>query len=238
MLTQSTLNVIASYWSSDFDCPVEQLLAQPLHVLTHGPALAGYNGIFALFRDGMATMSFPQSKMTPLTRLLPDPPLTAAGFSNAFDRSGFRIVGPACLNYAEHIAVQHHAVRRLAETDTGAVRSLQEVSDSTEWEHGGIDSGAAASFGVIVGRELVSIAGYELWGNTIAHISVITHPAHRGRGYARSAVAQAATAALEAGLIPQYRTLVSNGPSMSVAQSLGFDHYATSVAVKLGDFEV
>jgi len=87
--------------------------------------------------------------------------------------------------------------------------------------------------GVFDVSELVSIAGYEIWGGTIAHVSVITHPAHRGRGYARSAVAAAASTALKAGLIPQYRTLESNGPSMSVARSLGFVHYATSVAVKL-----
>lgn len=233
MLSQRALNVIADYWAADLGCPVESLLAQPVQILTHGRSLGGYNGIFALFRNGMATISFPPAAIDELRGWLPTAPIAAAQFAKAYNDLGFRIVGPACLSYAEQVPSPDHPVRMLTERDQSALERLRASCESTEWQHGGSDSGAAALSGVFAGDDLASVAGYEVWGGTIAHISVITHPAHRGRGYAKGAVADVARTALTGGFIPQYRTLESNGPSMSVARALGFNHYATSVAVKL-----
>jgi predicted GNAT family acetyltransferase len=67
----------------------------------------------------------------------------------------------------------------------------------------------------------------------IAHISIITHPDHRGLSLGRSAVAHLAGRAIAAGLLPQYRTLESNQASMRVAELLGFRSYATSVSIRL-----
>jgi predicted GNAT family acetyltransferase len=93
--------------------------------------------------------------------------------------------------------------------------------------------GECPASGVFAGGDLVALAGYEVLGSTIAHISVITHPAFRGRGFGRSTVSHLARVALAAGLVPQYRTLESNRASIRVAESLGFVHYASSVAVRL-----
>jgi hypothetical protein len=233
VLSQRTLKLIADYWSADFGCPAKSLLAQPLHLLTHGPSLADYNGIFALFREGKATVSFPPAAFDSLQKLLPSPPITPADFAKAYDKAGFRVVGPACLSYAEQVPSPVHQPRALTEDVRSALDRLQAACGPTEWNHGGSDPDSAALSGVFAGEELVSLAGYKVWGKEIAHISVITHPAHRGKGFAQGAVAHVARAALDAELIPQYRTLESNGPSMSVAKSLGFVHYATSVAVKM-----
>jgi len=64
--------------------------------------------------------------------------------------------------------------------------------------------------------------------------SVVTHPAHRGRGHASAAAAALARLALERGLLPQYRTLESNAASLAVGRGLGFVEYATSLAVRRG----
>jgi GNAT superfamily N-acetyltransferase len=181
----------------------------------------------------MATVSLPLTAGDALKRVLPNPPFTPTEFSKVFEQTGFRIIGPASLSYAEQVPSPNHAVRSLTAQDQMALQRLQAACEFTEWEHGGSDSRSSSMSGVFAGDDLVSVSGYEQWGDAIAHISVVTHPAHRGRGYARTAVAEVARAALNAGLIPQYRTLESNGPSMSVARSLGFVHYATSVAVKL-----
>jgi hypothetical protein len=47
-------------------------------------------------------------------------------------------------------------------------------------------------------------------------------------------VAHLAGVASAEGLIPQYRTLDANIASIRIAESLGFEGYATSVAVRLG----
>jgi predicted GNAT family acetyltransferase len=80
---------------------------------------------------------------------------------------------------------------------------------------------------------LVAVAGYTVWGDVIAHIAVITHPQYRGQGYGRAVVSRLTEEVLRQGLVPQYRTLEANQPSMAIARTLGFAYYATTVAVRL-----
>jgi hypothetical protein len=53
--------------------------------------------------------------------------------------------------------------------------------------------------------EVAAACGYRTWPNGVAHISVLTDPAHRRRGHARRAAHPALTHALDAGLLPQWR---------------------------------
>jgi predicted GNAT family acetyltransferase len=62
---------------------------------------------------------------------------------------------------------------------------------------------------------------------------VITHREHRGRGHALRLVSALAREALSAERLVLYQTLVSNAPAMSLAHRLGFDRYATLIAVRL-----
>ncbi len=89
--------------------------------------------------------------------------------------------------------------------------------------------------GAFAGGGLAVVAGYEVWGDQIAHLAIVTHPAHRGRGLGAAAFAFAARAALDAGLIAQHRALLSNTHSMSIARRLGFVPYSVSLAVRLRD---
>jgi predicted GNAT family acetyltransferase len=87
--------------------------------------------------------------------------------------------------------------------------------------------------GVFADGVLAAAAGYEVWGETIAHIAVVTHPAFRGRGLGAAAVSRIAAEAVERGLLAQYRTLEANAPSLAIADRLGFQPYARSLAVRL-----
>jgi GNAT superfamily N-acetyltransferase len=77
---------------------------------------------------------------------------------------------------------------------------LRGACDPEEWEHGGhaLDDGPAA--GVFVDGRLTALAGYTRWGGRLAHLSVVTHPAWRGHGFARAAVAHVATHGAAGGL--------------------------------------
>jgi GNAT superfamily N-acetyltransferase len=233
MQIDHAFSAATSYWASHFGCSAESLFAHPLNVVTHGRDLADYNGIFAIFRDGASTISFPPDRIDDLRELLPLSPVTAERFAETFHRAGYTVIGPAYIGYAAAVPPPIHAVRSLTPSDAPAVSDLQAACPAVEWEHGGSIVGEHPSSGVLVGNELIALAGYEIWGGTIAHIAVVTHPAFRGRGFGRSAVAHVANTALAAGLIPQYRTLDSNRPSIHIAESLGFSHYAASVAVRL-----
>ncbi len=223
-----------SYWAAHLGCETDELFAKPFHVLTHGGELMGYNGVFALFRGDAVMVSLPPDSADSLRARLADlhQGCTPASLKAALSSIATKIIGPAFIGYAETMLPPLHQVRAIGPEDVAAVQALEQSCDATEWEHGGSSFEVACS-GVFAGDQLVALAGYEVWGGGIAHISIITHPAFRGQGLGRSAVAHLALRALDTGLLPQYRTLESNGPSIRVAETLGFQAYATSVAARL-----
>jgi GNAT superfamily N-acetyltransferase len=234
MLNQSAISIATSYWAANLGCPAAELFAEPFRIIHHGSALVDYNGVFALCRGNSAVVSIPPERDKPLRALL-----AAVCDNRSFDSlaSALRsvattIVGPAYIGYATSVAQPTKQAQSLGPDDAAALRALKQACDPSEWEHGGSSIERPCS-GVFVAGQLVAVAGFEVWGTTIAHLSIVTHPDFRGRGFGRSAIAHVGIYALEAGLLLQYRTLESNRPSIRVAESLGFDSYATSIAVRL-----
>ncbi len=207
-----------------------------MNLVVHGPDLQDYHGVFALFRHGGATVSVPSGHARHLSGLLArmHGECTPEALAGALAEVADRVIGPAYIGYAAEVAMPGTATaaRSLDPGDEAAVEALQAACDPTEWEHGGSDVVNTCS-GVFMDGRLATLAGYEVWGGTVAHISIVAHPAYRGRGLARDAVAHVACRALEAGLIPQYRTLEANRASVRIAESLGFRLYARSLAVRL-----
>jgi GNAT superfamily N-acetyltransferase len=234
MLSERILSVARAYWATHFGLPPEQLFSSPFSIGTHGGELCDYCGAFALFRDGAVTVSIPPDRETSLRRLLSQcaADCRPASFAAALESVATMVIGPAYIGYAETVAPPTHPAREAGPDDAAALQSLQQSCSPTEWEHGGSPIEHPAS-GVFLDAQLVALAGYEIWGGSIAHISVITHPGFRRRGFGRSAVAHLAERVIRRGLLPQYRTLESNRASIRVAESLGFQPYASSMAVWL-----
>ncbi len=225
------------YWASQLGIPSERLFSEQLSVITHAGELTGYGGVFALFRDGAKMISLPPERaelLRPLVLQLPSH-FTLDDLEKALRSFASMVIGPAFIGYAASVPPASQPARLLTSDDTTAVAALRAACREDEWEHGGSDAGQQPAFGVFVDDQLAALAGYEIWGGTIAHISVITNPANRGRGFGAAAVAQITAQALAAGLLPQYRTLDSNQPSMRIAETLGFQRYATSLAMRMED---
>ncbi len=234
MLDHSIVSAAGKYWAAHLGCPCDEFFAQPFRMLSHGGELSDYWGVFSLFREGSVMVSAPPQCAGEVQALLSSrsPGHSPGSLASALDPVAAKVIGPAFVGYTSSIPVPVHSARSLTPGDAALVDALQDSCDPTEWEHGGSSIEHPAS-GVFVGGRLVALAGYEVWGGAIAHISVISHPEFRGRGFGRSVVAHVAGQALASGLIPQYRTLESNRSSIRIAGSLGFHHYATSVAVRL-----
>ena len=222
------------YWAGHLGCAPGELFSRPFRVVTHGDELAGYRGVLALFRDGGATASIPPDQASELRGLLAglEDRGTPEAFADALAPVASLVLGPAYLGYTLEIRGDDSQARTLNHEDTAAVEKLREACDETEWEHGGSSLDLPCS-GVFEDDQLVALSGYEIWGGTIAHLYIVTHPAFRGRGSGRAAVAHLARRALAAGLLPQYRTLEANTPAIRIAEALGFQRYATSMAVRL-----
>jgi GNAT superfamily N-acetyltransferase len=119
--------------------------------------------------------------------------------------------------------------------DRPALSRLREAVTNEEWEHSGLGRAGPESvaFGAFEDGRLLSAARFERLLGVAAHLGVLTHPAARGRGAGRRVVACAASAAARHGLLLQYQTLESNRASLRIAETLGFECWARSLAVRL-----
>ncbi|MEO5916484.1 MAG: GNAT family N-acetyltransferase [Luteolibacter sp.] len=234
MLDHHTIAVADAYWASHFGCVADELFSGSFHLITHGGELIDYCGVFAIFRGGKVTVSIPPDQAESLRGILSDltNDCSPDSLASALEPVATRVIGPAYIGYASAVSGPSHPVRSLSSNDVTALMALEQSCDTTEWEHGGSPVENPCS-GVFSGEKLVAVAGYEIWGGSIAHISIITHPDFRNQGFGRSAVAHLAVKVIQAGLLPQYRTLESNRSSIRIAESLGFQHYATSMAVRI-----
>ncbi len=233
MLSEQAITTADAFWAAHLDCAPGELFSEPLRIITHGAEWADFGGAMALFRGGGAVATVPPDRADRLRVLLS--PLSR-GCSPDYFASALRpissvVVGPAYIGYTEAAFPPTHPARALVPDDARALDALQQACDTTEWAHGGSDIAHPCS-AVFVGGQIVALAGYKVWGGAIAHISIVTHPGFRGRSFGRSAVAHLARRAVAAGLLPQYRTLISNRTSVRLAESLGFCSYATSTTVR------
>ena len=238
MIRDCVFSQLTTYWASFFGCAADSFLTEPFQSVMHGGELTRYRGIYALFREGNVIVSLPPSDCQAIDAVLPPQPWTPAALAERFASAGFKVIGPAYIGYAEVNPGASTLARELTELDIESGRDLQAACCNEEWSHGGCDVGNQPTSGVFVNGKLVSLSGYEIWGGVIAHLYVVTHPDFRGRGFGRDAVSHLIGRALAAGLILQFRTLEVNTSAMSIAHSLGFEYFATSVAIRPGDENV
>ncbi|WP_394248053.1 GNAT family N-acetyltransferase [Arthrobacter pityocampae] len=77
-------------------------------------------------------------------------------------------------------------------------------------------------------------AGYDIWQGILAHVTVITPPEERHKGYAGRVAAVAVEHAMAAGLVPQWRARTDNTASQRTARRAGFSFAGTQTSVLLG----
>ncbi len=238
-LSVQTLATIDRYWVSSLGCPPPYLHEDGIHIVPL-PVADDYWGILVFRRGAAVVVTVPAVLHTAL-----EPALRRIRAADLDDEEAIRaivehpidrIVGPAYLGYADRgtfLPMPDPETRLLQATDVDAVERLRVACSTTDWEHGGSTAGQQPAVGRFLAGELVALASWEVWDGTIAHIYVVTHPAHRRRGYGKAVVSAIAAEALARGLVPQYRTLERNLPSVGIALALGFRQYATTLAVRL-----
>jgi len=204
MLADESIASIERFWAADLGCAIDDLRREQI-VITRPDTPS----IFIFARRGS---------------IVAVPPLVK---SNS-------IIGPAFIGYADagtFVGCADAEARLLDDADGDAIADLRSSCDGLEWEHGGA-ADATTCVGIFRGATLASLASYEIWGQHIAHIAVITHPGYRRQGLGQIVVSALTRVALNRKLVAQYRTLVSNKPSMVIAERLGFQSYAVSLAIR------
>ena len=154
-----------------------------------------------------------------------------------------RVLGPVYLGYMDSLdsgrddpnvrllSRDDRDARLLSRDDRDALSDLLGRVTAQDWEYSGLEPDQPIA-GYFIDRELVSAAGYKVWGGQIAHICALTRGDARGAGYGRACVRAIAAYAIEQGLIAQYQTLYENTPSLAIARSLRFEDYAARIYVR------
>jgi RimJ/RimL family protein N-acetyltransferase len=238
-LSQPTTAAVARYWASFFGSPIAALDRPGVQILPHAE-LEEYRGLFCLHRKATSLASVPpdqlalwEARLAPLAPATLLDPHTMAQVARV---QAAQVIGPAVAAYADAASLRPlpaAGTRLLTALDEEAHAALEAACDATEWAHGGSEFALLPLAGRFVREQLVALAGYELWGEQIAHIAVITQPAFRGQGYGAEAVSLLAETVIARGMIAQYRTLRSNTPSLRLGASLGFVPFAETLAVRL-----
>ena len=238
-LDSALLEVVDRYWAGFFDCAPEALRSDTAQIGVHN-GQGDYAGCYLMEFGGAPIVSLPIGEVEPYRAAIAQwkagivrmPALVEAVFHNRYHTFSR---GPAFVGYSD----QKHfrpsfssSTRRLTAQDEKSVDRLRAACAVEEWEAGGSEFRPNAMVGAFRGQELAALAGYQLWGEQIAHIAILTHPAFRGQGHATTAVSTLTEMVFERTLVPQYRTLDANAPSLAVARRLGFVRYATSLAVR------
>ncbi len=230
-------------WARDFACASTELRPTRTRVQQHAGARLNDPGIWILVAGGAPLISMPNDMINVLGDLAqswsPTDVADVASLQRQLaplcSRRLGKIIGPAFIGYGLSDTLDLSDARfASAFSSQIAIDQLRAACQPEEWQHGGSEPHPERTFGVVDhDTQLLALSGYKVWNDSIAHISIVTDPRQRGRGLGRAAVALAAQHALDAGLLPQYRTLRQNTPSMTIANRLGFIEYGFSVYIRL-----
>jgi GNAT superfamily N-acetyltransferase len=238
--TTESLKAVFAFWAAHLGCSEVQLAQPHTSVVRNGPDLASYRGATVVFRPPACVLAVPADWYEPVaTRIGRRPP--AAVFDvillqQVFGAAVDRVIGPAWVGYADGSDFRPaptRGTRPLTDQDLPELQRLAAACGPTAWEHSGIDPARPPVFGCFAGDMLAAAGMLERWGDQLLHVGIVTHPNYRGRGYGKAVVSAMTAHGLAAGGVVQYRTLQANLPSVGIAQALGFQRFALTLAVRL-----
>jgi GNAT superfamily N-acetyltransferase len=232
-------SLLEQHWFDKLGGRPADLQEGRVKVLAHG-TLAGYAGAIAFKRNNACLISVPASLVEDVRRKVADADCQTA-FKTAYLEKLFGnnvelAIGPAWQAQIEREYFRPcHGPdsRELAGAEDPAFKHFLQHCSTTHVDLSGLKASRSPIVGVFVGQEVVAAASYEVRGNLIAHIGVLTRPDYRGHGYAKKAASHITGIAFAKNMGIQYQTLLSNKPSVSLARDIGFIDFAETIAVRL-----
>lgn len=232
------LNSPDAFFSEFLGLELSAIPAGRCVVVPHA-GLANYAGAWLFLRGSSAVISVPAAlvdETAARAQALRAQDLhdsAAALFGERIERA----IGPVFLGWLEPSRFRRpeprREVRALAADDRPALVRLAEACGPNDWEASAIDPGEPGLVGAFAGGELVAAAKVRAWQAKVGDLGVATHPAHRARGHASAAAAEIIARHLTDDWLLLYQTLDANTASLALARRLGFERYATNLALRL-----
>ncbi|MET9655444.1 GNAT family N-acetyltransferase [Streptomyces sp. NPDC006510] len=145
------------------------------------------------------------------------------------------VLGPAALAYAvaDGFRPAASAELRVEELPAGHadLEALEQVAGVEDAGEASLAEITSPAFVLRVDGEVVAASGYREWPGSTAHVSVLTSPAWRGKGFARVTGSASVRHALAQDLLPQWRARVP--ASRKAAIALGFSELGSQLSIRL-----
>jgi len=242
MIPADTLKKVDAYWADYFGIQPSDITGQKTLAVPHN-ALAGFEGAL-VFRHGDACIisvpeSTPEIERSKLRAAQPAEAFDAKFLGRVFVIDPDKVTGPAWLGIADRTDFKSatSSARILVDADEQAVEKLADGCGEHAWKQSKLLQVRKPLFGLFVGKDLVAVSGYVVLGSVLAYVGVITHPGHRGKGHAKAVVSLAVADAFSKGYVAQWRTPEANEGAVSLAKTMGFQHYASTYDVQLVEDE-
>jgi GNAT superfamily N-acetyltransferase len=225
-----TRREIEQWWSDVFD--VREALWSNVTVRHPHGLLGDYAGWYVAWRDTGVHVSAPSSAQADeVASLAREAPLSlqAVEFWHAFaHQRGLTVIGPGVHHYLDEDPGPAHGVERV---DPGALLVLRDLVSADDWDESGFDdalteSGVVAFMTAGGGAVLTELSGAP------RNIGLLVAPDARGGGLGTQLGRAAASYAVTRHGYARWRCRDSNVPSTRAAQRLGFEPYATQLAVR------
>lgn len=191
----------------------------------------GWAGIVAIHNGVLATAPS-RPEVGALTRALRD--VKPAGDWSVVFATAPEARGPANLAYAEVLTTSRPGgageVELLAADDPSVRAFVARVPDADR-EEAHVEASTSPLACLRDGNDVVAAAGYRVWLDDVAHMSVLVDPAWRGRGLATTVAYTAAEHACASGLVAQWRARPP--ASRAIARKLGFVDVGQQISVRL-----
>jgi GNAT superfamily N-acetyltransferase len=232
---ESTRDEIERWWREVFD--VGRELWSSVTVSHPHASLGDYEGWFVAWREGGVHVSAPSSAEAHEVASLANEAAIAlrdAAFWQAFaHQRGLEVIGPSTHFYLD--ADPGPAV------DVVALRAdelalLRDQVLPHEWVEAGMahEPPPAVAFGIVVDGTPLAAASLDEWRDAPSDIGVVVARDHRGHGLAEVVGRHAASYAVRHSGIARWRAATTNIASARTAERLGFEPYATQLAVRRG----
>ena len=229
----------AEVWAETLGCDL-RLLGEPGgHLVPGGARLQDLNGVYMAAVGACVLVYCPgrlRARAAAVLASTSPPLLFSAGTCAriaAVDRT--QVFGPSWHGFtdAAHFTPAVTGAGRLLDRRDRLLAGLREACGQADWAEGGFDDPDGVIYGIEEDGCLAAAGNLTPFRGYPADIGLLTHPAARGRGFAKQIAVQMIADALRAAGIIRYRALVTNAPSLAIAQSLGFAGYGKNLIARL-----
>lgn len=234
-MRQATRDAVDACWREVFGVG-DELWSSVTVLHPHG-YLGDYEGWYVAWHGAGVHISAPSTAVADEVASLADqagPDLAASEFWQAFaQKRGLELIGPSTHAYLDVDPGADDGVVELSRSDIEVLRA--EVRPE-EWTEAGMSDEPAPRlvFGIVRDGRPAAAAVLNLWAGTPRDIGVVVAEPYRGRSLAARVGAHAASYAIRAHGVARWRAATTNVASVRTAERLGFEPYATQLAVRRG----